>query len=999
MNPDRLHIVLTRTLNWILLAAVVATAVVVARDFAHYADRYPYLAVDDALANVSYALGTEGRYGFFASPNQGFTGISRHQGFFSYGPWYFFLGGGLIWLFGYSLTMLRAIHLAGILAIAASGVWWFGRERVLVAGAMLALALLYSFDTSQWPMVRPDIAVAVFAVLFIVAAGRAIATGSATWWFLAGLGAGCAAWTHLIAWALVPAAVLTLGVGLAADWRGRRSAVWPAIALASSFAAATLMFYGSFGFRIADHLASVRAYGQFLGGRSGIDPRTYFTVLGTHVTVAFGDLRPLARTLLASSIVAACVLLAVSWFGQAALRRRAVGLLLPPLAVVTGYLLSLGTYPNYHTGYALLSQVSAWWTSAAAFAVLLAWLVDRWPNAGTWLRHALTIAVAALAVQQLSARGEEHERSKLAQGWVGIRDYTSQIQQVIPEGSTAWGSIPFGIENPGRIQLVQLVDGLIILERARLLAPVPVTAMAPDYLVWGYPENRDNTLQTLRSITTGYPVIFRSFEREFAEAPFRLLSMVTAPPYGTTRVFAREGMPSGTSSELPMVAAYDPANATWDRRVDGPIASSFAAVEPPVSFAVGYNLGPRAQGAVPPASADRSMRGDLPPGRYLIRVRVSSSTGATRRLLAVSTEPSVNEVITELGSRHDFAPFAGHDHDVFLLHEHPGGPVFISQFDNGRGSGISGIDVYRIRPAANDGPRGAKLEMPPLREWVPASAGVQASVAAPGALVVQGDNSPQGYQIRSPAVAASPGEHVTLRVALTVEQGAVCLGALDGVEKKWLVSGVAPAQELAFDVDETAGFVLMIYNCQPPQANLAPSRFTVSSARYGREDPGLYIDRLMTLLAKRPQLRTAPANLLVTPGDLERVTPIGVGDVEYHAAIAAPGLLGWTIKGRSEGGDTRVLRVKPADADAGAWLIVQGRLATGGLRIGVLENEQWARSVNVTDAGEFIAVIEVPRPGRYSVVVADNLSDPAQSNDVTLTSLGWRRPAPALRGK
>ena len=168
----------------------------------------------------------------------------------------------------------------------------------------------------------------------------------------------------------------------------------------------------------------------------------------------------------------------------------------------------------------------------------------------------------------------------------------------------------------------------------------------------------------------------------------------------------------------------------------------------------------------------------------------------------------------------------------------------------------------------------------------------------------------------------------------------------------------------------------------------------MSSARYRLQERAPYVDRLMALGAGALRLHTAPANLLVTPDELNRLTPIGVDAMEYHAAIATSGPTGWTIKGKPEGSDTHLLRAKPADAAAGAWLIAQGRLTTGGLRIGVLENGQWARSVNVTNAGEFIAVVEVPRSGRYTVVVANNLADPAQSNDVVLASLGWTRPAP-----
>src|SRR5438445_3878896 len=231
-----------RTGEYVLLAAVVAYGGVVVHDFARYCGYYPYLAIDDAIGNVAYSLATQGRYGFLASPVQGFTDLMRDRGFFNYGPWYFYVGAALIWLFGYNLKMLRAIHLAGILGIAAAGCWWFGRRGHLTAGVLVAFGLLHSFSFGQWPMVRPDIAVSVFAVLFIVAAGKAIEDGSPSFWFVAGLAAGSAALTHLIAWALVPCCLATLALALLSERPGKRRAAIALLAVCLGLIVAATMF-------------------------------------------------------------------------------------------------------------------------------------------------------------------------------------------------------------------------------------------------------------------------------------------------------------------------------------------------------------------------------------------------------------------------------------------------------------------------------------------------------------------------------------------------------------------------------------------------------------------------------------------------------------------------------------------------------------------------------------------------------------------------------------
>src|SRR5579871_4167895 len=112
-------------LTILTVLSVLAYALAITHDFFGYTETYPYVATDDVLGNLSYALAKEGRYGHLANPIQSGMGgwintevLTRHDGFLNYGPWYFYLGAGLIWLFGYSLALLRSIHLL-IMAIAA----------------------------------------------------------------------------------------------------------------------------------------------------------------------------------------------------------------------------------------------------------------------------------------------------------------------------------------------------------------------------------------------------------------------------------------------------------------------------------------------------------------------------------------------------------------------------------------------------------------------------------------------------------------------------------------------------------------------------------------------------------------------------------------------------------------------------------------------------------------------------------------------------------------
>lgn len=834
---------ITWALERVLLAGVMIVAVGVVRDFVRYADHYPYMAADDALANVSYAFATEGRYDFVARPLQGYTTAYRHRGFVNHGPWYYYLAAALIWLFGYNLPMLRAIHLAGILAIAAAGCRWFGRRVSVVPGAVLSLGLLYCFNTGQWPMVRPDIAVSLFAVAFIVAAGRAIETGSAIWWFCAGVAAGCAALSHLIAWALVVSCGLSLGVALLSERPTRSRAKVLVLAAAGGLIGAAVMFYAGIGFRFRDQFLALAGYGQFLSVNGQVKAMGYSDVLRTHLAIGFSHLRPLSRALLVLPVVAACVWLVASCWRPVGTRRRTLAWLLPPLAVLACYVLSLGTYPNFHQGYAILTQVVSLWCAASVVAMILSSVTESSPLAAAIVRSLAAMLLVIVAGFQAWNRPGAGDRLRLVTEWVGIRDFTDRVHELIPTGSTAWGDITLGIENPGRVQLAQLQEGLLLVERPTR-RPMETFAIAPAYLAWGYSNNRDHILDVLGSRLDPHLSTFVRLERALPGVTYRLIGLVAARPYGVTRIYSKGIATARPPADLPTVSVYDAARGLWDRRLDGPLAHRFQPTAP-ATIGVGY-------GPTTPRAADRTLAASIPAGRFLLRIRVGSSSNATKRMLAVTRSPSMEETISDLGPTADMSPYGERDGVAYLFCDHPGGPLYVSQFDDGEGANLDAVEVYRIRPLLHDGqaPEPERLifsAMPPLRDWLP-SRGIQAHLTASGGLAVDGDASRLGYQVASPPVRVGPSARVTVRTAFASEQGSVCVGALNGSGAKWLANGGIPSGDYTFTADETAAFRFVFYNCHPTGTEHPRSRFTVSNAYYSvKEDGRSYFDQLTSL--------------------------------------------------------------------------------------------------------------------------------------------------------
>lgn len=125
------------------------------------------------------------------------------------------------------------------------------------------------------------------------------------------------------------------------------------------------------------------------------------------------------------------------------------------------------------------------------------------------------------------------------------------------------------------------------------------------------------------------------------------------------------------------------------------------------------------------------------------------------------------------------------------------------------------------------------VPLPALSTWTTVSAR-PVSVNLFGSGTIVGDQSTSGYQATSPVVAAPAGARVFVRLSLSASRGRVCVGALNGTTAAWLAPAVPPNNEMSFMIDETAGFMVAIANCNPVET-VTPSRFRIGSASYAIE--------------------------------------------------------------------------------------------------------------------------------------------------------------------
>jgi hypothetical protein len=975
-----------------LWASLLGCSALVVHDFYRHVDHWVFLSVDDGLSNEAYALASQGRYGFLSSPEV--SGVERHHGEVSYGPWYFYLAAGLIWLFGYSLTLVRSIHLWVILGcIALASVWFRGQGRA-AAATTFGLAVLYAFGANQWPMARPDSLVSLFAVVLIVSAGLGLIRGGARYWFAAGLAASCGAFTHLVAASLVASSMVLFTVAAARYWleagdrrqAKRELAAW-LFAFAGGGLLGAVMFYGSFGFRIGDQLRLLSAYRALVASND-----RYTTVVGRHLFVAFRYLSPDWKIRIGALIASTWIVVALARLVTRETRSLIYGYVLPPITVWTAYIISNGWYTNQHKGYAILHEVMMAWVLAS-----LAWVAVTVLARGTsWRARTVTLLIGLLLLAQgvrqiawqLEAAGP---RAAASARWVSIDDYVAHVLAHIPAHSTAWGSVMYGIETPVRLQLIQVEDAFHLMDRVDISRR---GALAPDYLLWGYPEERDSTLAVLhggRSLLGKIPLLTRN-------AQYRVASLVAAAPYGVTRVYARTEDAAGRLPALPDVSVFDAGAQQWVSRLGQALPVSFTATAQ-VEFALGYENDPR------PVRAARTRSATVPPGRYLIRVGIIPGAGDVARRMLAATSPEMRQQrVGELGPQGDFTSYFERDRQVVMLSLHGGGPLEISQFDDGAGAEIGAIEVFPVVALLDPGetPAVLALSVPDPASWTPTK-GLRGTALASGALELAGDASRSGTQLTSPKLAADIGDSVALHLDMTVTQGRACLGVLNGTKTAWLVSPDRPRTDVTFREDESRAFYVVSANCNDADTNPA-TRLTVFGGRYTIDPAMLYTDRLMMAVDQKPAnpvdvdvagvmpgLVTAPRDLKVTRATLNAsVERLRQGDLAFQAPIIRVKDDGWTIAGRAESAFSYVLQSKPRVFDQHARLIAAGTVSQGGLTVGLLSKGRWAAQVNVTEPGPFTAVIAAPANGSYSIVAAHALPGSLDTS-IVIDKLGMAR--------
>jgi hypothetical protein len=119
--------------------------------------------------------------------------------------------------------------------------------------------------------------------------------------------------------------------------------------------------------------------------------------------------------------------------------------------------------------------------------------------------------------------------------------------------------------------------------------------------------------------------------------------------------------------------------------------------------------------------------------------------------------------------------------------------------------------------------------------------------------------------------------------------------------------------------------------------------------------------------------------------------PPGTAAVSKTATVdPARGLI---VNGIAESPFAYLAQLQPATVRAGSQLVVVGELFSGGLTVGLLKDQAWSRTLNVTTPGRFVAAVDASVDGTYVAMIANVNPARFRPTRFVITGVDWAPPA------
>lgn len=828
----------------LLVAVFVPTHV-----FFRIADMYPIYAVDDVLANLSVALSNLGIYGLPASPEQalGEDFVLRIGGFYNYGPFPFYAGAAIDWLFGTSYPLQRFLHPLCLFLSAVVAFFTFRRLNVGLAAVYIWLVLAIFWGV-MWPMVRPDPFTALFSVIAIACFTAALVTDKRRFWFAGSFFAVTAVTTHLVVAAIVPWMLVVIATGLYLRWSANRTDiffkryVWQRLTLSAIGSLIALaIFLEAMDFRLNEFYTLATNVSQRDGG---FDLAKFAAGCVAQFKWTWFHLTNGIKLVLALGIVCGVISLLVLPFFE---RRHVVTVVAffgLPFTFLVFYSLSLGLYPNFHTGYSLVAQLTGTWAVIAGYGTLIWLFAEKRPLFGPLATFGTPVAglilimgqsISTLSGDAVWAKGDN----------VSFSRYYDQALENIPRKSLILAGAVFGLESGTRFAALQWSDALSSMKEMNEQERQDVS---PDYMVLN-DYLRFLTVFHLSgdAANTGVePLLLEAF----GDARYQQKKIVHAKPYGSAIIYEKQTA-QDTEAAPPLVAAYDHANDVWNSNIKE-IGVPVFSVTPPVSFDLSsFSV---------KANARLSKKTTLEAGTYLLEITPDQPGSGI--FLATSSAAFQSSRGINLNFEMQETPYAPWDTTVYLLVSHNGGDLYVSEASNSPDT-KPGYSVTRAWRTGEYTIEGRPLDVAPVSKWENAHKSTLA-MQSDGWLLVDGGDSRYGHQIRSPIVQVPRDTDIRFSIDLEELVGVVSVGILNPAKGEWIYPPVTQGvHRFLFNTGDNNEVRAVIANLQ--HGDQQKTRFRLTSPRMVQDLTSL--NRIFWFLGCEPDPATS-GKVPVTPAEI-----------------------------------------------------------------------------------------------------------------------------------
>ncbi len=815
-----------------LLGSLALLFVVGIHIFVKFAGVVPRVSVDEGLANVGHNLSAFGRLGIMTTPLQPHAALPRSEVFYNYGPWYFSVLGAFEWVFGQSITLARMLHPLGLGLISAISLIAF-RKASLAAGSAAGCILFVLFLEIQFPMIRPDIAVAVFASMCLLFTTRALEGGSPVAWALAAASSAGAFTSHQIAFSL-PIFVLVIWaassfhLNVTSTERSTRTTLGNFFAIAVGGLTVFLIYLWAVDFNIKTLLGLWFGYSDFVSAKN---PISYSEVVDTHLVYFGGAYAKIFLFIELIGIAVASILVVLNFRRPSSHLRKLIAYSLPGPVLFLLYLGSLTLYPNFHTGYVLVLHAALAWSVCGVGVVFVNFLATfqetRLKYAEVCCRVFASLLIVFVAGYYLFVP-TYWERQ--AYGNVEFEELKSHVISGLPPRARVFGQVEFGIDSGNRFQLISFYEGL---------------ALASDFAIEDRGRLRPDAVLIGRTASTAYAqAIFRGrsadwpIEDIFPGVSIRLIRSVYARPYGEMRVYKVAGSAEALS-DVSRFGVIDGTTGQWiDRFV--PVDHVVFDQIPPVKFSFEYR---RAGVDTALASQSWKTRRTLPPGQYLVEAKIQHDGKRESGIVAATSTDDYRINVSDDSFQFDHAYYFKSEERAYLQVDHKGGPLYFSHISVSPDSRLTLTGLRKANPIRSDRTE-LSMSVPGYAEWTATAESSRIDSLDEGTFRLRGLATPWEDLYLSPSVPVPPASVMRLEIPVSSGGNDVLVGVKSG-ERSWLMPPRSISNDLVFET-KNARSVNIVLLAAGDKAT--PATYEIVLAR-GKliavgGDAGLYTDWL-----------------------------------------------------------------------------------------------------------------------------------------------------------